>query len=85
VSFFFVAPQFVAPKRKVDVTGQSITAHVITGSCPEGGFGLATVLNAHLPGHCKAEARELIEEAHEVCLCLNTTRGNMPAELRVAI
>jgi Ohr subfamily peroxiredoxin len=82
---FCSALEFVARGRKVDVTGLSITADVTIGSRPEGGFGLATVLTAHLPGHGEEEARELVERAHEVCPYSNATRGNMPVELRVTV
>ena len=82
---FCSALEFVARGRKVDVTGLSISADVTIGSLPAGGFGLATVLTAHLPGHGEAEARELVEAAHGVCPYSNATRGNMPVELRVTI
>ena len=82
---FCSALEFVARGRKVDVAGLSITADVTIGSRPEGGFALATVLTAHLPGHDEAEARALIEATHQVCPYSNATRGNMPVELRVTV
>ncbi len=82
---FCSALEFVARGQKVDVTGLSITAKVTIGSRPEGGFGLETVLTAHLPGHDHAAATALVETAHQVCPYSNATRGNMPTLLRVTV
>jgi lipoyl-dependent peroxiredoxin len=82
---FSSALDFVARQKKADVSASSIIADVTIGATDNGGFGLAVVLKAHLPGHAQADAEALVAEAHRVCPYSNATRGNIPVDLVVTV
>jgi lipoyl-dependent peroxiredoxin len=82
---FSSALDFVARQKKADVSASSITADVTIGASDDGGFGLAVVLKAHVPGHAQADAEALVAEAHRVCPYSNATRGNIPVDLVVTV
>jgi Ohr subfamily peroxiredoxin len=74
--------QFVARKKKTDVTGMAVTAEVGLGANDTGGFALSAILRVELPHHLPAETKqELVDAAHQVCPYSNATRGNIPLEL----
>jgi osmotically inducible protein OsmC len=62
----------------------SVTATVGIGMRTEGGFGLAVELAVSLPGLDEADARLLVEAAHEICPYSNATRNNVDVELTLA-
>jgi Ohr subfamily peroxiredoxin len=76
----------VARRRKVDITGTTLTARVSIGKLGEGpGYGLAVELVASFPESVdKATGQELLETAHQVCPYSNATRGNIQVDLTVA-
>ncbi|WP_462164216.1 organic hydroperoxide resistance protein [Pseudoalteromonas xiamenensis] len=80
---FIGALKFVSGQEKValpkDVT---IDSEVAIGPI-EGGFGIAVVLNVHIPGFEQAEAEALVAKAHQVCPYSNATRGNIDVKLNV--
>ncbi|WMN60597.1 organic hydroperoxide resistance protein [Pseudoalteromonas xiamenensis] len=80
---FIGALKFVSGQEKValpkDVT---IDSEVAIGPI-EGGFGIAVVLNVHIPGFEQAAAEALVEKAHQVCPYSNATRGNIDVKLNV--
>ena len=73
----------VARKAKADISGSTVTAKVGFGSLPEGGFGLKVALEAHIPNVDEATAKDLLEQAHQVCPYSNATRGNIEVGLGV--
>jgi Ohr subfamily peroxiredoxin len=81
---FLGAMKFVAsqggPKVPEDTT---VTATVGIGPRSEGGFGIDVQLDVSLPGMDKAQAKELVEKAHQVCPYSNATRNNVPVRLNV--
>ena len=74
----------VARERKVDISGSRVTAKVGIGKTPSGGFGLTVELVATLPDVPEETARELVEQAHQVCPYSTATRGNIQVTLGVA-
>ncbi len=81
---FLGAMKFVSsqggPKVPNDAT---VTATVGIGPRSEGGFGITAQLDVSLPGLDKAQARELVEKAHQVCPYSNATRNNVDVKLNV--
>lgn len=79
---FASSMQLVAQKKKIDVSGVSVTAEVSLVPNGRGGFQLEVVLRTSLPESLPREVgRELIEATHQVCPYSNATRGNIPVEL----
>ncbi len=79
---FSSALNFVAAQKKIDVSKSSVVADVgITRS--ETGFGLDVILEVHIPGLAEADAKALVEAAHQVCPYSKATRGNIPVTLTV--
>ncbi|MEU1841339.1 organic hydroperoxide resistance protein [Micromonospora chersina] len=79
---FATSLQMVARKKKVDVSGMSVTAEVGLVPNGQGGFQLEVALRTKLPESLPREVgRELIEATHQVCPYSNATRGNIPVEL----
>ena len=73
---------FVASQKKKDVSKATVAADVgITRG--DAGFGLEVALEIHIPGMDLAEAKALVEEAHQVCPYSKATRGNIPVTLKV--
>ncbi|WP_016995938.1 organic hydroperoxide resistance protein [Kocuria atrinae] len=79
---FHSALQMVAKSAKKDLGDSAVGAQVSIGKEGEG-FGLSVVLEAIIPNLPEDEARELVEQAHQVCPYSNATRGNIEVELRV--
>lgn len=81
---FMGAIKHVASQRSVHLPADaSIDARVMIGSVT-GGFGLAVKMRIHLPGVEQAQARELVDAAHQICPYSNATRGNIIVDLSVA-
>ncbi|MEV4134166.1 organic hydroperoxide resistance protein [Dactylosporangium sp. NPDC049742] len=79
---FATSMQLVAQKKKIDVSGMSVTAEVGLIPNGQGGFRLEVALRTKLPESLPREAgRELIEATHQVCPYSHATRGNIPVEL----
>ncbi len=79
---FSSALNFVAAQKKIDVSRSTVTADVgITRG--EAGFGLDVVLEVHIPGMAEAEAKALVDAAHQACPYSKATRGNMPVTLKI--
>jgi len=79
---FHSALQLVAKSAKKDLGDSAVGAQVSIGKEGEG-FGLSVVLEAIIPNLPENEARELVEQAHQVCPYSRATRGNIEVELRV--
>ncbi len=81
---FLGAMGFVAGQKKVKLPADAtVKATVGIGPRSEGGFGLAVALEVSIPGMDKAEAKALVETAHQVCPYSNATRGNIDVKLTV--
>ena len=81
---FHSALQLVAGQAKADITDSEVVADVSIGTIDGGGFGLAVQLEISLPAVERAQAEELVEQAHQVCPYSNATRGNVEVTLTVA-
>lgn len=79
---FHSALQMVAKSAKKDLGDSAVGARVSIGKEGEG-FGLSVALEAVIPNLPEDEARELVEQAHQVCPYSNATRGNIEVELLV--
>jgi lipoyl-dependent peroxiredoxin len=81
---FIGAIKAVATRQKITLPQDlSIDAEVDLG--PVGpAFGIAARLNIHLPGMDPAEARKLVDAAHQVCPYSNATRGNIEVQINLA-
>ena len=81
---FLGALKFAAHDLKLQVpTGAAVTAAVGIGMRSAGGFGLDVELAVALPGMERADARRLVEAAHQTCPYSNATRGNIDVRLSV--
>jgi lipoyl-dependent peroxiredoxin len=79
---FESAIRLVARQRDLELGDVAVTAEVAIGK--EGdGFALAARVRGKLPGMDRAQAEELMDEAHKACPYSKATRGNMPVELVV--
>ena len=78
------ALEFVASQHKKNVSGATVTCATSVGPREGGGFGIAVKLQVNVPSLPSAEARELVEEAHEkICPYSHATRGNVEVALEV--
>ena len=64
--------------RKIE-PGRAQYTHLLN----DDGFSIGVAIEAELPGVEPALARELVEQAHEVCPYSKATRGNIPVQLSV--
>ena len=80
---FESAIRLVARQRDLELPQDvAVTAEVAIGK--EGdGFALAARVRGKLPGIDRAQAEELMNEAHKACPYSKATRGNMPVQLAV--
>ena len=81
---FHSALRAVAGRAKADTSDSEVTADVSIGSREDGGFQLAVRLEVALPALSEEQARELVEQAHQVCPYSHATRGNIDVELALA-
>jgi len=72
-----------AKTKDVDTSDSTVTAEVSFGPSEDGGFGIAVELKVTIPGVDPAQARELVELAHEFCPYSKATRGNIDVTLTV--
>ncbi|HEX6010669.1 MAG TPA: organic hydroperoxide resistance protein [Geminicoccaceae bacterium] len=79
---FESAIRLVARRRDLELGDVAVTDEVAIGK--EGdGFALAARVRGKLPGMDRAQAEELMNEAHKASPYSKATRGNMPVELVV--
>ena len=84
---FIGALKYVANRQSLPVPNHvSIDAKVSLGPLGASGqgFGLSVDMLVHLPGMDRAQAEQLIHDAHEVCPYSNATRGNIDVKLLLA-
>jgi Ohr subfamily peroxiredoxin len=82
-SCFGSAVLFVAGQKKLDASKAKVTCEVGIGKNDAGGFALQAKLTVNIPGMDLAQAKELVEAAHQICPYSNATRGNVPVTLEV--
>ncbi|WP_393099102.1 organic hydroperoxide resistance protein [Streptomyces sp. LN325] len=70
----------VARGRSADLTGSTVTARVGLGKNDDG-FGIIVEISATLPAVDAATARDLLEQAHQVCPYSKATRGDVTVTL----
>ncbi len=81
---FLGALKFVAGQKKIAISDDAtVTAHVGFGPRSEGGFGLTIALDIHLPGVAEEAAKQVVDEAHQVCPYSNATRNNIDVKLNI--
>ena len=74
----------VAGKHKERLNPEStVTAHVDLNKNEDGGYGLSVKLAVELKGVDKEKARQMVDEAHQICPYSVGTRGNIDVELEV--
>ncbi|MER7676197.1 organic hydroperoxide resistance protein [Streptomyces sp. NPDC096934] len=70
----------VARGRNIDLTGSTVTARVGLGKNDDG-FGIIVEISATVPAVDAATARDLVEQAHQVCPYSKATRGDVTVTL----
>ncbi len=81
---FIGAMKAVAGKQKIAIPQDvAIDAEVDLGPVGQA-YGIAVRLNVSLPGMDKAQARQLVDTAHQVCPYSNATRGNIEVQINLA-
>ena len=80
---FHSALKLISRGAKVDANASTVTARVGIGPNDAGGFGLAVELDVAMPGVDEAQAKQLVDQAHQVCPYSNATRGNVEVTLKV--
>jgi Ohr subfamily peroxiredoxin len=82
---FLGAMKAVAPGQRLRVPdAATVTATIGIGPRSEGGFGITADLTVSLPGLERADAKRLVDAAHQVCPYSNATRGNVNVGLTIA-
>jgi Ohr subfamily peroxiredoxin len=77
------ALNLVARMRKIRLKGSETTAKVAIGKLADDSLGLAVELQVKVPGVEPDVARELLQEAHQVCPYSKATRGNIEVRLHL--
>lgn len=81
---FHSALKLVAARAKADPTDSEVVADVSIADNGQGGFVLSAQLEITLPNVDETTARQLVEQAHQVCPYSNATRGNIDVKLTIA-
>jgi Ohr subfamily peroxiredoxin len=80
---FIGAMKAVAGKQKITLPQDvSVDAEVDLGPAGQA-YGIAARLNVKVPGMDKAQARQLVDAAHQVCPYSNATRGNIDVQINL--
>ena len=83
-SCFQSALMLVAGKQRINLEKEStVTAQVSLNQLDNGNYGLSVKLDVDLKNIDKEQARQLVDQAHEVCPYSVGTRGNINVELNV--
>ncbi|TDQ57444.1 Ohr subfamily peroxiredoxin [Mesocricetibacter intestinalis] len=80
---FDSAMNLVAGQMKLEPTQASTSVGVGIGQKADGTFSLDLDITITVAGLSEAEARALIQRAHEVCPYSNAVRGNLDVRLHV--
>ena len=83
-SCFQSALMLVAGKQRINLEKEStVTAHVSLNQLDNDNYGLSVKLDVDLKSLDKEQAKQLVDQAHEVCPYSVGTRGNINVELNV--
>ncbi|MDO4232705.1 MAG: organic hydroperoxide resistance protein [Lautropia sp.] len=82
---FDSALNLVKQQLKINPTSSSTTCGVGIGMKPDGSYNLDIDLTITVSGISEADAKTLIEKAHQVCPYSNATRGNVDVRLHVKV
>ena len=80
---FHSALRLVAQGAGVNTADSAVSATVHLGQTDAGGFGIGVELDVSLPNATPEQAREVVEQAHQVCPYSNATRNNIEVNLSV--
>ncbi|MAT04298.1 MAG: organic hydroperoxide resistance protein [Acidimicrobiaceae bacterium] len=80
---FHSALRLVAQSAGVNTADSAVSATVHLGQTDAGGFGIGVELDVSLPHATPEQAREVVEQAHQVCPYSNATRNNIDVGLSV--
>lgn len=80
---FLGALNFVASKKKLKLHEKSSVEGAVGIGPIATGFGIAVELKISLPGLERAQAEELVSQAHIVCPYSNATQGNINVTLTI--
>ncbi|QTI69082.1 organic hydroperoxide resistance protein [Gordonia polyisoprenivorans] len=75
------ALRIVGRQAKADITDSAVGAQVTLGQTEEGDYQLAVILEVSLPNLDASTARELADQAHQMCPYSRATRGNIDVEV----
>ncbi len=78
---FESALRFVASQKKISVGTSRVESEVNLFAKSEGGFALGVRLQVALPDLTPEIARNLVEDAHQVCPYSNAVRGNIEVHI----
>jgi lipoyl-dependent peroxiredoxin len=83
---FLGALRLVAGKSKVALDdATNVTVEIGFGKDSEGGFGITGKVVGYLPGMEESAAKDLVEQAHQVCPYSKATRGNIDVEVSAKV
>ncbi|TDB27230.1 organic hydroperoxide resistance protein [Stenotrophomonas sp. ATCM1_4] len=74
-----------AKKLQLQPTHTATSVEVGIGQTAEGGYALDIDLSVAVQGLDEADARRLVEAAHQICPYSNATRGNVDVRLHVTV
>ena len=80
---FHSALRLVAQSAGANTADSAVSATVHLGQTDAGGFGIGVELDVSLPHATPEQAREVVEQAHQVCPYSNATRNNIDVGLSV--
>lgn len=80
---FDSALNLVIKQTKTKTGETTVTSKVSIGQIENGGFGLAVEMSVNIPEVSLDEAKELVENAHQICPYSNATRNNVEVNLIV--
>ena len=80
---FHNALRLVARQTNANVEGSEVSAAVGLGPIDGGRYNVTVALKINLPGMDKAQAKQLVDTAHQVCPYSNATRGNIEIDLEI--
>lgn len=81
---FDSALNLVIKKNKIATGETSVNAKISIREIDNSGFGLAAELAVNIPEVSLEIAKNLAEEAHQVCPYSNATRGNIEVKIAVS-
>lgn len=80
---FHSAMRVAGRRLQADLSGSAVRAQVDLGSNGQGGYGIGVRLEIAAPQLEAAQARTIIDAAHQICPYSNATRGNISVELNL--